>query len=173
MEDSESGVAVADIFDDDSKGDDIGEFFKGECAVLHFSPDGVDSFDSSIDFGVDSGVGEDFFEIADDFVDLGLSFFAEVLESAGEGGSGFGLDFDEGEFFELGSHAIESDAFCERRVDFHGFDGEFSSAGWFGDTGEGLHVVHSVSEFDEEDSDIVAHSEHEFSEVFGVGAFLG
>ena len=53
-------------------------------------------------------------------------------------------------------------------VDLYRFTGEAFAALLVLDVVERAHVVQAVGEFDEEDADVLAHSEDEFAKVFGL-----
>ena len=159
---------------DDAEGHDVGQLLEGDVAALHLLPDREDRLLPAGDldrsrpgFGADAG--ELLLHLLDDVGALA----AEEVEARLDGVKGFGLELCESKGLQLGLQAVHADAFGERRVDLHGFAGDALPFLELVDEVEGTHVVEAVGELDQEDTDVLAHGEHEFAEVLGLLGAVG
>ena len=171
---AQGGVAGVAGRHDDAEGHDVRELFEGDVAALHLLPDGEGGFLAAADADGDGAVvGADANEFAADLLDDVSALAAEEVEAGLDGVEGFGFELGEGEALELGLDGVHADALGERGVDFHRLAGDALAALDFLDVVEGAHVVEAVGEFDEQDTDVLAHGQDELAEVLSLFGAVG
>ena len=96
-----------------------------------------------------------------------LALGAGVLHHAGDALVLLGLQPEKCKVLELPLDRADAQAICEGRVDVHGLARlEQSTVGRQG--GQGAHVVQAVGELDDDDADVVAHSQEHLAQVPGL-----
>ena len=81
---------------------------------------------------------------------------------------GFRVELREGERLQLGFDRLHTDAFGKWGVDFHRLAGDALATVELADRTDGAHVVQPVGQFDEQDTNVLAHRQDELAEILGL-----
>ena len=96
----------------------------------------------------------------------------EAGEMGDDGIARFGIQFGEGQVFQLLAHILHADAPGQRRVDVHRLLGDALALFRLFDETQGAHIVQPVGQLDQQHADVAGDGQHQLAEILRLlGAF--
>ncbi len=96
----------------------------------------------------------------------------EAREMRDDGIARFGIEFGEGEVFQLLAHVLHADAACQRCIEIDRLLCDAAALFRLFDIAKRAHVVHPVGQLDQQHANVAGDRQHQLAEIFRLlGAF--
>ena len=175
MDEAEDAVAFRDGRNEYADGEevvDVAYLFALRGVCLGLAVDAVDVLGASGNVGGEACTGEFASEDFRDVLDVVLAGLTLGGEEFGDLVVLVGVDVAEGHILELPFDLAHPETVSEGSVDVEGFLCDLDAPG-VGESVEGTHVMEAVSEFDEDDADVLRHGDEHLAKALGLAAALG
>ncbi len=162
VDDTECIITIRHGICDYPEGYHIEYFREIKCLIfLHeFLVDPVWTLHSPIDtIVIHPSIFEKFTDTHDTFVDIFVRIGIALSQIMNDLTVFIGMEYLEDAILQIDLKLVESELLTERDIDFHRLHGDPDLLLFFGMKAECLDIVHTVSELDEDDSQILCHSE--------------
>ena len=128
---------------------------------------------AAIDPGVDAVLGELALELIGDAPDAVARLRIEPRQPRDDRIARFGIEFAEGQIFQLLAHTLHADAARQRRIDVDRLLRDAPALLRLLDEVQRAHVVQAVGELHQQHADVVRHREHQLAEILRLLGALG
>ena len=163
---AQRGVTIANVFNDDTEGHDIGQLAQIEVLGLHLLPDRVRRFDPAVDLDVfQARIRHILTQLPDDIDGQRITLFPQKLRALHDGITRFGHEVEEGKVFELFLQVHHPDPGRQRRVDFQRLGRNPRALLGLGDEVQRPHVVEAVGKLDQQHANVATQREQQLAEV--------
>ena len=98
---------------------------------------------------------------------------AQEIAAGQDAGTGVGVKLVEGQILQLILHPLHAEPLGQRRVNIHRLAGDPAALFVAFDKMQGLHVVQTVSELDEQHPDVLGHRQYELAKILGLFRLIG
>ena len=171
MHHAERRVAVRDALHQHPERDEIVHLIELDVLPAHLPVDAVEVLHPAGDVDGEAALDQHLLQAPDDVRDVALAVPRRPLHLALHVGVGLGAQELEAQILELGLEPVDAEAPGEGRVDLHGFVGDALLRVHL-HVLEGPHVVQSVSELHEKDTNVSRHRHEHLAEALRLLVFL-
>ena len=164
VDDTEHVVAVGDRVHDHAKRAQVKNTVDVELLRVHLAVDAVDVLDAARDGGMHA---VELQPLADLRAHLVHEFFQRRhtrLERVRDGAVALGVEVEQREVFELPLDLLHAEAVRDGGVDLHRLEG-FDALLFLALVGHRAHVVQTVGHLDEDDADVLGHSQQHLAHI--------
>ncbi len=153
VERAECGITVSVGFNKDSEADQISDFAERRSFLLHLLIDTIDMLCSAVNIGVDASFFKDLANLFHHFITVGFTLSEFLVQELGNFPIFVGIEMLECEILKPTHDTPNPQSVCDRRVNLQCI---FCDALAFlvGEELQRLHVMKSISEFNEDDPHI-------------------
>ena len=174
MHRAEGGITRLPRGQHDAERHDIGKLLELDVAPLHLLPDRIGRLLPPRDFRDRHPlVGADSKQLGADFLDHILPLAAQEVEARQNAFESLGIKLCKSEGLQLVLDHIHADPLGERGIDLHGFAGDALALFVLHDEVQRAHVVQPIRQLDEQDTNILAHRQHQLAEILGLLVAVG
>ena len=153
--------------EDDADSQDIENFIERNMLGLHLVPNGVWRLDAGHDAVLDTHFVQLYTDRSGELFEQYVTICLGFLQQRFDVGIFFRMLVLETEIFQLSLDLVQTQAIGDRRINIESFTGNLVLLVRKHGT-KGAHVVQTVSNLDEDDTNIIVHCQKKLLEVFGL-----
>ena len=153
--------------EDDAHSQQVVDFLEAHMLIPHLGPDTVGALDACIDVIGQSHAVEFLADRLDEALEHVVEVGSQLVESCADVGVGLGVFILEAEVFQFFLDEIKSEPMRQRGIDIQGLTGNLVLLVWRL-RAQCAHIVETVADFDEYDTDVIAHGQQQFLERLGL-----
>ena len=124
MHDTQCGIAIPDVLDDNPHRSYIVKLRKRKMLFLHFAPDAVDMLGPAVNGGFDASSFQGLGELRHEIVDVVFPVNSLFIQKPGNLLVGIRLEISEGEILKLPFELTDAETVGQRSVDIGAFLGQ-------------------------------------------------